>query len=188
MYKSCWTSIVLLAAGVLLFLCSPSYYTYSPFYQKVTEGRAVITPTKGNSVTGTVTFQQVPEGIAVTADINGLTPGEHGFHIHEFGHCACDDAVCAGQHFNPTNKPHGGRDDKERHIGDFGNLVADAQGNAQLSFVDTQLSLNGPNSIIGRSVIIHADKDDLVSQPSGNSGSRIGCGVVGISALRATKP
>jgi Cu-Zn family superoxide dismutase len=141
---------------------------------------AVIYPTQGNSANGVVSFIQKEKGVHITATIHGLTPGEHGFHIHEFGNCACSDAVCAGDHFNPTGKPHAGPHDPERHLGDLGNIIADAQGNATYDFLDDQLSLNGPYSIIGRALIIHAQKDDFISQPTGNAGARVGCGVIGI--------
>ncbi len=87
--------------------------------------------------------------------------------------------MCTGGHFNPTNSIHGSREGAKRHVGDFGNLEADETGVAHLDFVDKGIELNGPHSIIGRGLIIHADEDDLVSQPTGNSGARIGCGVIG---------
>lgn len=156
-------------------------YRYQPNYPVVTHATAVMYPTKNNVVSGVVRFQQETDGLRITANISGLTPGEHGFHIHEFGNCACDDAVCAGGHFNPTNKKHGGPDSPERHVGDFGNLVADEQGNAIYDRIDHDAKLNGPDSIVGRGLIIHADPDDLVSQPTGNAGARVACGVIGIA-------
>ena len=156
------------------------------FYQKncqpsVTHGMAVVYPTKGNTASGVVEFWQQDDGVRITATIEGLTPGKHGFHVHEFGNCACDDAICAGGHYNPTGAQHGGPDDTNRHVGDFGNLVANEQGIAKYDHVDTYVKLNGPYSVIGRAVIIHADPDDLVSQPTGNAGARVGCGVIGIA-------
>jgi len=156
------------------------YYYYSPFYTTIKSAVAVIHPTEGNNASGVVTFSQQKDGVKVTATIKGLTVGEHGFHIHAFGDCACADGTCAGDHFNPTNKPHGGPDSKERHIGDMGNIVADQQGNASYEYVDQVMTLNGPHSIIGRAVIVHAQRDDLVSQPTGDAGARVGCGVIGI--------
>lgn len=142
---------------------------------------AVIYPTKGNSVTGIVTFETKPDGTHIHAELHGLTPGKHGFHIHELGDCSCDDGMCTQGHFNPTNQPHAGLDSPNRHSGDLGNIIADEQGNATLSIINQQIRLNGPYSIVGRSIIVHADEDDLVSQPSGNAGDRIGCGVIGIA-------
>lgn len=168
----------LLGAGSLYV--GSTYYYYSPFYPRVRHANAVIYPTKGSTVSGLVTFNQETDGLHINATFSGLKPGNHGFHIHEFGDCACDDAICAGNHFNPTNHPHGSPVIPNRHVGDLGNVTADEQGNATYSYVDRLTTLNGPHSIIGRSVIIHTDADDFTTQPTGNSGARIGCGVIGI--------
>jgi superoxide dismutase, Cu-Zn family len=141
---------------------------------------AVLYPTAGNKVSGTVTFTEVADGVQVQAQITGLTPGNHGFHVHEFGDCSAADASSAGVHFDPTNKPHAGPDAAERHVGDMGNVEADASGKAELEYVDHHISLtNDQQSAIGRSVVVHAKADDLKSQPAGDSGARIACGVVG---------
>ena len=141
---------------------------------------AVLHPTAGNKVSGTVTFTPVADGVQVHAEIAGLTPGKHGFHVHEFGDCSAADASSAGAHFNPTNQPHAGPDAAARHEGDMGNIEADASGNAKLDYVDHQISLaNDAKSVIGRSVVVHAKPDDLKTQPSGDSGARIACGVIG---------
>jgi len=169
---------ILLLVG--LFVGSQLYH-YSPLYHPVTTAVAVVYPTKGNRVSGAITFIQEDDGVRVIADCKNLKPGKHGFHIHELGNCNCDDGKCTGGHFNPTDKPHGGPHNEERHVGDFGNIEADKDGNGYLEFIDKDICLNGQNSIIGRSVIIHADEDDLVSQPTGNAGARIGCGVIGIA-------
>jgi superoxide dismutase, Cu-Zn family len=141
---------------------------------------AVLHPTAGNKVSGTVTFTEVADGVQVRAEISGLTPGNHGFHVHEFGDCSAADAASAGAHFNPTKQPHAGPDAPERHVGDMGNVQADASGKAKLEYVDHQISLtNDERSVIGRSVVVHAKADDLKSQPAGDSGARIACGVIG---------
>ena len=141
---------------------------------------AVLHPTGSNKVGGTVTFTEVADGVQVLAEITGLTPGNHGFHVHEFGDCSAADLSSAGAHFNPTNKPHAGPDATERHVGDMGNVEADASGKAKLEYLDHQISLtNDQASVIGRSVVVHAKADDLKSQPSGDSGARIACGVIG---------
>jgi len=142
---------------------------------------------KNNTVSGTVTFHEQKDGTHVHAKLSGLTPGKHGFHVHEFGDCSCADGMCTKGHFNPTNQPHGGPDSKKRHVGDMGNVVADENGNATLDLIDSYIKLNGPHSIIGRSIIVHADKDDLTSQPTGNAGARVGCGVIGIGKRPAQK-
>jgi Cu-Zn family superoxide dismutase len=118
--------------------------------------------------------------------VTGLTPGAHGFHVHEFGDCSMADGTCAGAHFNPTGAPHGGPDDARRHAGDLGNVKADESGKAIYKRVDKMLALNGPSSIIGRSIIVHAAPDDLKTQPSGNAGARVGCGVIGIADPKMT--
>ncbi len=141
---------------------------------------AVIHPTKNNNVTGTVTFTKEHNGTHIHAELKNLSPGKHGFHIHELGDCSCDDGMCTKGHFNPTNQPHGGKNSEQRHVGDMGNVSADQNGNAVLDYIDTRIKINGPYGIIGRSIIVHADEDDLLSQPTGNSGARIGCGVIGI--------
>ena len=143
---------------------------------------AVLYPTTGNKVAGTVTFTEEADGVRVHAQITGLTPGKHGFHVHEFGDCSAVDLSSAGGHFNPTNKPHAGPDDMARHIGDMGNIEADASGAAKLDYVDHNISLvKDKSSVIGRSVVVHAKADDLKSQPAGDSGPRIACGVIGIA-------
>ena len=141
---------------------------------------AVLHPTAGNKVSGAVTFMPVGDGVRVHAEITGLTPGKHGFHVHEFGDCSAANATSAGGHFNPTNQPHAGPDAAQRHVGDMGNINADASGKATLDYVDHHMSLsNEQTSVIGRAVIVHAKPDDLKSQPSGDAGARVACGVIG---------
>jgi Cu-Zn family superoxide dismutase len=142
---------------------------------------AVLHPASGSQVMGTVTFTSTSDGVQVVADVTGLTPGKHGFHIHEFGDCSAPDATSAGSHFNPTHKAHGGPEMKERHIGDLGNLEANAAGKAHLELTDKMLKLTGPSSILGLAVIVHEKEDDLKSQPVGNAGGRLACGVVGVA-------
>jgi len=139
---------------------------------------AQLNPTQGNQARGTVRFSSEGGAVRVVADITGLTPGEHGFHVHENGDCSASDASSAGGHFNPTKQPHAARDATARHIGDLGNLTADTTGRAQLSYLDPMLTLAGEKSIVGRAVVIHAGRDDLKSQPSGDSGARVACGVI----------
>ncbi len=141
---------------------------------------AVLNPTKDNSVSGVVTFTKLPEGIKVTSNITGLTPGKHGFHIHEFGDCSSEDGLSAGAHFNPTQMAHGAPTDTQRHSGDFGNIIADSTGTANMEWIDLMITFEGPHSIIGRAVIVHALEDDLKSQPTGAAGARIACGVIGV--------
>ncbi len=147
----------------------------------VTKAICVVQALGDSKVAGKVVFTQHKDGVEIVAELTGLTPGEHGFHVHEFGDCSMMDGTCAGGHFNPTGAPHGGPDDAKRHAGDFGNIKADDSGKATYKRVDKLIALNGPNSIIGRSIIVHAKADDLKTQPSGDAGPRIGCGVIGIA-------
>src|SRR5262245_31858201 len=144
------------------------------------KGISVLHPTAGNKVTGTVTFTPVADGVQIHAELTGLAGGKHGFHVHEFGDCSAADASSAGAHFNPTSQPHAGPDATARHEGDMGNVEADSSGNAKLDYVDHQISLaSGDKSVIGRSVVVHTKADDLKTQPTGDSGARVACGVIG---------
>ncbi|XP_066997624.2 superoxide dismutase [Cu-Zn] [Anabrus simplex] len=135
---------------------------------------------------GNVTLTQTGTGpVTVTGIIEGLNPGQqHGFHIHEKG----DISSCmnAGGHYNPHGKKHGGPSDKERHVGDLGNIQADSNGIAHISITDSMIKLTGQHSVIGRSVVVHAEPDDLGkggkpdSLTTGHAGARLTCGVIGI--------
>lgn len=141
---------------------------------------AELKPTEGSNVVGTVTFTAENDGLRVVAVIEGLAPGLHGFHVHEHGDCSAPDASSAGGHFNPHGTPHGGPDAAhgERHAGDLGNLEADASGVARYERLDQLLALTGPDSILGKAVIVHAKADDLSTQPAGDAGPRLACGVI----------
>lgn len=150
--------------------------------ERVAKAVSVLHPTKNSSVTGTVHFaQEEANGVRVTAAVDGISPGKHGFHIHELGDCSALDGTSAGGHYNPQRLPHAGPDQVKRHEGDLGNLEADTAGHANYDHVDNHLSLNGTHSIVGRAVIVHVGEDDLVSQPTGNAGGREACGVIGIA-------
>lgn len=141
---------------------------------------AMLAPTEGNTASGVVEFKQDGDEMRVLIRLEGLTPGaRHGLHIHELGDCRAPDASSAGGHFNPQGTEHGGPKSKKRHAGDLGNVQADANGSARSEITVTGISLGtGSDSIIGRSVIVHAQADDLTSQPSGNAGPRIACGLI----------
>lgn len=143
-------------------------------------GLAVMEPTEGHDVDGVVTFidDEDTGQIRVIAELRELSPGKHGFHIHEFGDCSAPDAESAGGHYNPTDMPHGARGDEQSHLGDLGNIIADAEGYAEVDFYDPELTLSGDNSIIGKAVVVHAGEDDLTSQPAGDSGDPVACGVI----------
>jgi Cu-Zn family superoxide dismutase len=152
-----------------------------PSQPVIAKAICMLRPTSGNQAHGTVTFIRENQGVRVVADMEGLTPGEHGFHIHEFGDCSALDATSAGGHFNPDGKRHGGPHDAEHHVGDLGNITAGKDGKAHLDLIDSDLAFSGPHSIIGRGIIVHAMPDDLKTQPTGNAGARAACGVIGIA-------
>jgi Cu-Zn family superoxide dismutase len=143
--------------------------------------QAELKPTQGNAASGWVRFEQRSGGVLVTAEVRGLKPNtEHGFHVHEKGDCSAPDAMSAGGHFNPASSPHAHYLQGARHAGDMSNLMADASGVARYSYTSDMLSVAGgaANGVIGRAVVVHRDPDDYKSQPAGNSGPRIACGVV----------
>lgn len=147
-------------------------------YRFPTRAICILEPTKGNLVTGTVRLETVEEGVRIVADVDGLTPGKHAFNVHEFGDISHPDGASTGGLFNPTRKKHGGPDHLERTLGDLGNVVADDTGHAHYERVDSLVSLTGPNTIIGRSMAVHYLPDDYQTQPTGNAGGRIACGVI----------
>ena len=141
--------------------------------------RATLAPTAGNQTSGGVTFEARGDKLRVIAKVSALTPGPHGFHIHENGDCSAPDAMSAGSHFNPTGKPHGDPAAPDHHGGDMPMLTADANGNAMLeATIDTVTIGGGATDIVGRAVIVHKDPDDFKTQPTGNSGARVACGVI----------
>jgi Cu-Zn family superoxide dismutase len=148
-----------------------------------TRAVAVLNPTAGQQTKGTVTFTRAGTKVNVTADLTGLPPNSmHGFHVHQFGDCTAPDAASAGDHFSPEKAPHAGPTTKPRHAGDFGNIQADASGKAHLELTVDDVSIaTGDHMLIGRAVIVHANPDDLKTQPSGNAGARIACGVIGVA-------
>jgi Cu-Zn family superoxide dismutase len=135
---------------------------------------------KGQGVEGRATFTSSNGTMHVHAEISGLTPGDHGFHIHEFGVWS-EDGMASGGHYNPTMQKHAGTDTPKRHIGDLGNITANASGNATLDLDDPSLTFHGPTSIIGRGLVVHEKADDLKTQPTGDAGGRLAVGVIGVA-------
>jgi Cu-Zn family superoxide dismutase len=161
------------AATVLLAACQ----SMSPEPLRAT---AQLQPTKGNKTFGEATFEQVGDKVRVVIFVQGLKPGqEHGLHIHEAGDCSSGDGMSAKGHFNPFGKPHGHHGSGERHAGDLPSLKANKEGRANIQAdLDVITLAPGPASIIGRGLIVHADPDDYKTQPTGNAGARIACGVI----------
>jgi superoxide dismutase, Cu-Zn family len=143
---------------------------------------AVMHPTAGQQCHGVVRFTQEGDSVKVVADLEGLSPGQkHAFHIHQCGDCSSADGMSAGGHYNPEGHQHGLPEKSSRHAGDLGNIQADDQGKAHYELTVSNVTIMGPkNPIIGRGVIVHAKVDDG-SQPVGNAGGRIACGVIGIA-------
>lgn len=143
--------------------------------------RADLAPTLGNEAEGTLTFESTAHGVRVAIVMTGLTPGLHGLHLHEVGDCSASDAGSAGGHFAPRSMPHGAPSDDRHHAGDFGNIEADDSGRVDAEFLVGSIALDSadtPFGIVGRAAIVHADRDDLETQPSGDSGARVACGVI----------
>jgi superoxide dismutase, Cu-Zn family len=179
----------IVAAGVCAMLCSvalglrsldAAQHDEKKADSGVTHAIALLLPTSGSSVKGKVSFTKAASGIRVRAEISGLTPGEHGFHVHEYGVWS-EDGMSSGGHFNPTMEKHAGIDSKKRHVGDLGNITANSNGNATLDVEDAHMSFHGATSIVGRGVVVHEKADDLKSQPAGNAGARLAVGVVGVA-------
>jgi len=141
---------------------------------------AVLSPTEGNDTSGVVEFTKTAEGVRVTAEARGLTPGDHGFHVHQWGDITAGDGTATGGHFDPHGTMHGARDADMKHIGDLGNLTANSRGVATYDWTDPRMTLE---MIIGRAVIVHADPDDY-GQPTGNAGARVAQGVIGVAEPR----
>jgi superoxide dismutase, Cu-Zn family len=141
---------------------------------------AALQPTKGSKAFGEATFEETDGKLRVSVFAQGLVPGrEHGFHVHEAGDCSSDDGMSAKGHFNPHGKPHGAPSGTERHAGDLPSLKAGKDGRARLDVtVDAITVRPGPASVVGRGLIVHADPDDYKTQPTGNAGARLACGVI----------
>lgn len=140
---------------------------------------AALQPTTGNTANGSAWFSQEGDQVLVKVKLSGLKPNqEHGFHAHEKGDCSSGDGMSTGGHFNPTGKPHGPQAG-DHHAGDMPALKSDANGNVDTSFRLRGVTLgSGPTDLVGKGLIVHAAPDDYTTQPTGNSGARIACGVI----------
>ena len=144
---------------------------------------ANLQPTKGNKAAGTIKFTQSGDKVRVAGEITGLRPGhEHGFHIHEAGDCGSGDGMSTKGHYNPLGKPHGNPSSAARHAGDMPALKADANGTAKVDATLDIITVSpGPTSVVGKGLIVHAQPDDYKTQPTGNAGGRVACGVIGLA-------
>jgi Cu-Zn family superoxide dismutase len=140
-----------------------------------------LAPTQGNKVAGMLMFTERTDGVAVSGSVSGLpADAEVGFHVHERGDCSAPDASSAGEHFNPLGHPHGDPSGNSHHVGDMPNLEANDDGVAEFDFTIDDAALSGPaeRNLTNRAVVVHVMKDDYETQPSGNSGARVACGVI----------
>jgi superoxide dismutase, Cu-Zn family len=162
------------AAIVLVAACQTAPTEPAP------RATAQLQPTKGNKTFGEATFEQVGNKVRVVVFVQGLKPGqEHGLHIHEAGDCSSGDGMSTKGHFNPHGKAHSHHGSPERHAGDLPSLKANKEGRANVQVDLDIISVTaGPASIVGRGLIVHADPDDFKTQPTGNAGARIACGVI----------
>lgn len=134
----------------------------------------------GSQVKGLATFTEKDGKVTLVLSVEGLEPGPHAFHLHEKGDCSAPDATSAGAHWNPTGAAHGKWGGASFHHGDVGNLVAGADGKATLTFTTElwEIGSKDEHDVVGKALIIHAKPDDFTTQPTGNAGGRIGCGVI----------
>lgn len=147
---------------------------------------AVLVATSGSAVSGTLKFSEIKDRVVhITGTIEGLTPGKHGFHIHVNGNCDSADGASAGGHYAPAGGRHGAPDSANRHMGDLGNIVADENGRAEVDVTASgiTIALMGTASVGDRSIVVHAAEDDF-SDPAGNSGARVACGVIESDMMR----
>lgn len=147
---------------------------------------ATLAPLDSSGVSGTVGFRRMGEATEIRYTLAGLAPGTHGFHLHANAACGADSTgvpgSAAGDHFNPMASPHGAPAAAltGRHAGDFGNVTADAAGRAEGIVIDSVLTFEGPTNLVGHAVIVHEKADDLATQPSGDAGGRLACGVTAV--------
>ena len=177
------STLCLAGLGALRAADAPhSDRTHAEAWSSIKQAVAVLHPTANNKAHGRVVFTQDGESVKVTADLEGLNPGQkHAFHIHQFGDCSAPDGMSAGGHYNPEGHPHALPEAGPRHAGDLGNVQADDAGKAHYEITVQNISIAGTkNPIIGRGVIVHAKPDDG-SQPVGNAGGRIACAVIGVA-------
>ena len=166
---------IILASSLALLL------TGLAFARSTSTAKADLTDSKGANV-GTARLKGTPKGVSLALEVSNLPPGLDGFHIHTVGKCDSPDFKSAGGHLNPEGKKHGWENPEGHHAGDLQNLTADAQGKAKVKVVVTGVTLgDGPNSLFqpqGTALVIHANPDDNKTDPAGNAGPRIACGVI----------
>lgn len=170
-------TLVLIAAALALTACPKK--KEAPKEPKATKAGGNLESKSGSKVIGNVQFEMTGDDrLKMTLTAQGLTPGDHGVHIHETGDCSAPDAASAGGHFNPEEQTHGAPGGPAHHAGDLGNLNATALGTANMSIAVRGLTLTGKTGVIGKALIIHEKPDDMTTQPTGNAGGRVACAVI----------
>lgn len=175
----CMTTFFLICSLIVLVGCEKVQGTLA-IPSTSTQAVAIINPTSGSTVTGMAVFSLTGETVTLSIEIQNASPGVHAVHIHENGDCSSADGKSAGGHWNPTEVAHGKWGEGEFHLGDIGNITVgdDGTGTIELSTDLWEIGTGSIQDVVGKGIIVHAGADDFVSQPSGNAGARIGCGVI----------
>lgn len=141
---------------------------------------ATLESRSSSTTTGTATFTDENGKVTLKLEVAGATPGQHGAHIHAVGDCSAPDATSAGGHWNPATHNHGSPEGGEQHLGDLGNITVgqDGKGTLTISMAGWKLGDSSTSDVVGKAVVIHANPDDFTTQPTGNSGGRVACGVI----------
>lgn len=176
----CGATLVLAAAGCpKTEVQKPPTIGQPPMDPAARTARAMIEARSGSALAGEATFEERDGKVHVVVSVRGATPGQHAVHVHEKGDCSAPDASTAGGHFNPHAMAHGGPESPAHHAGDFGNLTVGEDGTGRIELDTDKLTVGeGPASVQQRAIVVHEKPDDLVTQPAGASGPRIGCGVI----------
>lgn len=183
--------IALLAAAAAVFLgaCGSAPKPAEPTATAAAtsaakQGIVNLASASGSLVSGKITVMAMADGVHLTGEVGGLPANStHGFHVHEKGDCSAADASSAGPHFNPGSTAHGKAESGTHHAGDMDNVAADSQGVARINVHLAGVTLGGgaANDIAGRALIVHAAPDDYTSQPAGNAGARVACGIITVT-------
>ena len=175
------TFFLLVSISILLMGCERAHQQAGVLpIAPAKQANAMISSLNDSGVTGMAVFTQNGDQITLTAEIQGASPGLHAIHIHAYGDCSAPDGTSAGGHWNPTDVAHGKWGEGEFHLGDIGNITVGEDGTGRITLTTDlwEIGTGSDIDVVGKSIIVHADADDFVSQPSGNAGARIGCGVI----------
>ena len=172
--------LLIISISITLIGCERMYQHPNVPTTTTSEAKAVINASNDSGITGEAVFTQNGDQITLMIEIQGATPGLHGVHIHEHGDCSAPDGTSAGGHWNPTGVDHGKWGEGEFHLVDIGNIdvLEDGTGSISLTTDLWEIGTGSDVDVVGKSIIVHADADDFISQPSGAAGARIGCGVI----------